>query len=85
MTTSIEEPDMSMQAVCRAVGLDFEGHGIVSSWPDFEDGRKARIFIQDPRLARGKHEGDIVDGKLYRQVLRETLAELAETFKGDPP
>lgn len=73
----------SIQTICKAIGLDPDGAGIASAWPDFDDGRKARVFVQDPRLRPHFHEGDITELALYRKVLHETLTELAKAFSDE--
>lgn len=48
--------------------------GIASTWPNMDDGRQIRVFVQDSRLKAD--EGDNEDGELYSRVIREALTDL---------
>lgn len=61
------------------LNLTGEG-GIASSWPNMDDGRQVRVFVQDPRLPAD--EGDNTDTDLVKRVLMEGMQELIDHFKG---
>lgn len=61
------------------LNLTGEG-GIASTWPNLEDGRQIRVFVQDPRLTAD--EGENTDPELYRRVLAEGMRELLKHFEG---
>jgi len=63
--------------IWKDLDLDDTTYGVAMAWPNFDDGRKGRVFVADPRLV---DEGDN-DPELIRQVIREFLLELAEEFK----
>lgn len=69
--------EVPFDQVRQYLGLKGPG-GLASTWPDFEDGRKGRIFVEDPRLPAD--EGDN-DPALTRQVIYDFCVEMAEHFK----
>ena len=53
--------------------------GVASTWPNMDDGRQIRVFVQDPRLSAD--EGDNPDPELYRRVLVEAMKDLIEAWE----
>ena len=67
--------------VMQPAFFNFTGQGgIVSTWPNFEDGRQGRVFIQDPRLPIDSDSSDIA---LRRSVIKEFLHTLLNEVTKD--
>lgn len=65
----------------KDLNLTGEG-GIASSWPNLEDGRQIRVFVQDSRLTAD--EGDNTDMELYKKVLVEGMRDLLAELDPQP-